>query len=150
MRSQYTHPPNGSLIGMPSHSRSVRLAPVDPVPRRETPWMVGLATTLDERRKRLKPGICRSRSSSSAPGMSCNWLASSVVIAAGVSLERTLLTVTLVLRGGGSGGLLLEEAELCPFAIGAGMIRLVAKAITCRRIVKVMDEDLAGARFLGG
>src|SRR5690349_4028735 len=135
---------------MLSQSTSVRLAPVDPVPRRETPCVVGLATTLDERRKRLKPGICRSRSSSSAPGMSCSWSASSAVMAAGVSLERTLLTVTLVLRGGGSGGLLLEEeAEFCPFATWA-MTRPVAKAITCRRIVKVMDEDLAGARFLVG
>jgi hypothetical protein len=82
--------------------------------------------------------------------MSCSWLASSVVIAAGVSLERTLLTVTVVLRGGGSGGLLLEETEFCPFAPRAAMTRPVASTITCRRIVKVMDEDFAGARSLSG
>jgi len=143
MRSQYTHPPNGSLIGMLSQSTRVRLAPVDPVARSETPCVVGFATTLDERRKRLKPGICRSRSSSSAPGMSCSCPASNVVMAAGVSLERTLFTVTLVLRGGGVGGWGSDEAGVCPITLWA-VTRIATKAMTCRRIVKVMNEEFAG------
>jgi hypothetical protein len=142
MRSQYTQPPNGSLIGMLSQSTSVRLAPVDPVARSETPCVVGLATTLDDRRNRLKPGIWRRRSSNSAPGMSCSCCAPRVVMAAGVSLERTVLTVTLVLRVGGLGELASGSLGSC--ALAARIERIAAaRTITCRRIVKVMDENFA-------
>ena len=67
---QYTHPPKGSLAGMPSQRTSVRLAPEDPMPRREMPCVVGLATMLDDRRKRLNPGTSRNRSSRFVPGLS--------------------------------------------------------------------------------
>src|SRR6266704_1227026 len=63
MRSQYTHPPNGSTIGTPSSSTSARLGPLAPNPRSDTPCVVGFATRLLERRKSEKPGTCRSRSS---------------------------------------------------------------------------------------
>ena len=36
MRSQYTQPPNGSLIGTPSRSTSARLTPLGPIPRSDT------------------------------------------------------------------------------------------------------------------
>src|SRR5690606_2250143 len=54
-----TQPPNGSLSGTPSSSTSERLAPLGPSPRRETPWVVGFATRLSDRRNRLKPGMLR-------------------------------------------------------------------------------------------
>ena len=63
MRSQYTHPPKGSLSGMPSSSTRARLAPLAPTPRKDTPWDVGLATRLPDRRKSWKPGTWRSLSS---------------------------------------------------------------------------------------
>src|SRR6185436_4326255 len=55
---QYTHPPNGSLKGMPSSRTRVRLCPLGPIPRSETPWVVGCATRLLVRRKRLNVGTC--------------------------------------------------------------------------------------------
>src|SRR3954447_1151897 len=124
------------------HSTSVRLAPVDPVARSETPCVVGFATTLDERRNRLNPGIWRKRSSSSAPGMSCSCWGPRVVIAAGVSLERTALTVTLVFRGGGLDESASGTVGACAMAVRMEIIA-IATTITCSRIVKVMDEDSA-------
>ena len=56
MRSQYTHPPKGSLSGMRSERTTARLAPLAPTPLRDTPCVVGLAVRLPERRNRLKPG----------------------------------------------------------------------------------------------
>ena len=41
----------------------MRLTPLGPMPRSDTPCVVGLATRLLLRRNRLKPGIWRSRSS---------------------------------------------------------------------------------------
>jgi len=127
---------------MLSHSTNVRLAPVDPVARNETPCVVGFATTLDERRNRLKPGIWRKRSSSSAPGISCSCWAPTIVIAAGVSLERTVLTVTLVFRGVGLDEFASGAAGACAVAVRMETIAR-AKTITCNRIVKVMDEHSA-------
>src|SRR6266404_6516815 len=63
-RSQYTHPPNGVLIGTPSTRTIARLAPLAPTPRNDTPCEVGLANKLPERRKRVKPGASRRTSSS--------------------------------------------------------------------------------------
>src|SRR4029453_11761498 len=53
-RDQYTHPPKGSLNGTPSTSTSVRLTPLGPMPRSETPCDVGCDDRLLLRRKRLK------------------------------------------------------------------------------------------------
>ena len=53
---QGTQPPKGSFKGTPSRSTSDRLAPLGPRPRRETPWVVGLAVMLSFRRNRLKSG----------------------------------------------------------------------------------------------
>src|ERR1700751_5234069 len=100
-RVQSTHPPNGSLIGMLSHRTRVRLAPVDPVARSETPCVVGFATTLELRRNKLNPGTCRSRSSRFMPGIFSIRFWSKTVIEAGLSLEIAALTVTVVLRGDG-------------------------------------------------
>ena len=55
-RVQYTQPPNGSLKGTPSSSTSVRLWPLGPMPRSDTPWVVGWAARLLVRRNRLKLG----------------------------------------------------------------------------------------------
>src|SRR2546426_232686 len=50
-RVQYTHPPNGSFWGMPSASTSVRLTPLGPIPRSDTPCAVGCDDRLLVHRK---------------------------------------------------------------------------------------------------
>ena len=67
-RVQYTQPPNGSLNGMPSSRTSVRLWPLGPIPRSDTPCVVGCAARLLARRKRLKVGIWRRTSSATSAG----------------------------------------------------------------------------------
>src|SRR5580765_608600 len=42
-RVQYTQPPKGSLNGIPSSRTSVRLWPLGPIPRSDTPCVVGCA-----------------------------------------------------------------------------------------------------------
>ena len=85
-----------------------RLAPEDPMPRREMPWVVGFATSDELRRNRLKPGTSRSRSSRFAPGVWSNSLESSTETLAGVSAEIFSTTVMVVFTGssgfGGPGG----------------------------------------------
>src|SRR6185436_5014238 len=87
-RVQYTQPPNGSLNGAPSTSTSVRLTPLGPMPRSETPCVVGCDDRLLVRRNRLKVGIWRSTSSATTAGefwMSSAW---STLMLAGVSPSR--------------------------------------------------------------
>src|SRR2546425_7594066 len=84
---------------MPSHSTIVRLAPEEPMPRREIPCVVGCATTLDERRNRLKPGTARRRSSRFSPGVWRICLLSSTETEAGVSAVTVQTTVMLVRTG---------------------------------------------------
>src|SRR5437773_9611442 len=60
---QKTHPPNGSLIGIPSASTTARLAPLAPTPRSDPPCEVGFAVRLPDLRNNEKPGIWRSASS---------------------------------------------------------------------------------------
>ena len=67
-RDQYTQPPNGSLNGTPSRSTSVRLTPLGPIPRSDTPCVVGCDARLLVRRNRLNVGICRSTSSATIAG----------------------------------------------------------------------------------
>src|SRR5450759_1892413 len=89
---------------MPSQRTRVRLAPEDPMPRSEMPWVVGLAARLEERRKRLKPGTSRRRSSRFVPGLSCRAVLSRVVTLAGVSAEIFSTKVMEVLTGSSFGG----------------------------------------------
>src|SRR6266851_632540 len=93
---------------MPSHSSSVRLAPVAPMPRSETPCVVGFATRLDERRNKVKPGTLRRRSSIFTPGISSRSWRSITETTAGTSVEMVPVTVIDVLTGsifgGGCGG----------------------------------------------
>ena len=56
---QWIHPPMGSLSGTSSSVTSVRLAEVEPRPRRLTPCEVGFATSELERRNSSRPGIWR-------------------------------------------------------------------------------------------
>src|SRR5512134_3912032 len=100
-RDHWTQPPNGSFTGKPSQRTSVRLAPVDPIPRSETPWVVGWATTLEDRRKRLKPGTSRSRSSRFTPGVARTSELSRAVIDAGASAVIRPITVIELLTGSG-------------------------------------------------
>src|SRR3954466_15725453 len=67
-RDQYTQPPNGSLNGTPSSSTSVRLTPLGPIPRSDTPCAVGCDERLLVRRNRLNVGTCRSTSSATTAG----------------------------------------------------------------------------------
>src|ERR1017187_2876724 len=96
---------------MASHKTSVRLAPEDPRPRSETPCVVGLATRLDERRNRLKPGTERRRSSRLTPGVCCRSETSRVETLAGVSAEIVATTVIDVLTGSGVGGAWAASGE---------------------------------------
>jgi hypothetical protein len=68
--SQWIQPPKGSLSGALSERTRVRLAAVEPRPRREMPWLVGFCTRELERRKSSKPACWRSLSSSSVAGYS--------------------------------------------------------------------------------
>ncbi len=67
-RVQYTQPPNGSLNGTSSSSTRVRLTPLGPMPRSDTPCAVGFAAMLLVRRNRLNVGTCRSTSSATTAG----------------------------------------------------------------------------------
>ena len=67
-RVQYTQPPNGSFCGMPSAMTSVRLTPLGPMPRSDTPCDVGCDDRLLARVNRLNVGICRSTSSATTAG----------------------------------------------------------------------------------
>src|SRR5436190_23027310 len=67
-RVQYTQPPNASLNGTPSTITSVRLTPLGPIPRSDTPCVVGCDDRLLERRNRLNVGIRRSTSSATSAG----------------------------------------------------------------------------------
>jgi len=84
--------------GIPSHSTRVRLAPVEPMPRRETPCVVGFAESDDDRRKRVNPGTSRRRSSGLTPGMSVSPARGREVTDAGDSASTRPATVTDVLR----------------------------------------------------
>src|SRR4026208_933188 len=55
-RVQQHHPPNGSLFGTPSTSTSVRLTPLGPMPRNDTPCAGGCDATLLARRRKLEGG----------------------------------------------------------------------------------------------
>ena len=68
IRFQYTQLPKGSLSGIPSQRTSVRLAPLGPIPRSETPVVVGWEMKLVFRRKRPNPGTRLSASSTRVPG----------------------------------------------------------------------------------
>ena len=67
---------------MSSDTTSVRLAPDADMPRKVTPWVVGLATEEDVRRNRLNPGTTRNWSSSRTAG-------------AVVMLERSIVVTLL-------------------------------------------------------
>ena len=62
-RPQAIQPPKGSLRGTPSSRTSTRPAPLPPTPRRLAPCVVGFATPLLVRRKRVNPGTWRRTSS---------------------------------------------------------------------------------------
>src|SRR6188472_2152296 len=79
-RVQYTQPPNGSLNGTPSTSTSVRLTPLGPMPRSETPCAVGCDDRLLLRRNRLNVGTCLSTSSATTAG-DCRMVSFSMMLA---------------------------------------------------------------------
>ncbi len=92
-RVQYTQPPNGSLNGTPSTSTSVRLTPLGPIPRSETPCAVGCDDRLLLRRNRLNVGTCRSTSSATTAG-DCRIVSFSTMLAlTGTSPRRFSLRV---------------------------------------------------------
>lgn len=103
-------------MGIPSHKTRVLLAPDEPVARKETPWVVGFATRLDDRRNKLNPGTCRNLSSRLLPGIvrSCSW--STTAIDAGLSLVSVPTTVTVVVRGF-CATLFCPGGDVWPFAL---------------------------------
>ena len=100
---QWIQPPKPSLRGTRSERTRVRLAAVEPRPRREMPSVVGLATQLDERRKSWKPACCWRRSSRVRAGywVRAVWSRVSVVVVFSADAGGG--------AGGGHGGSLLEE-----------------------------------------
>src|SRR5712692_10550874 len=102
---------------MPSHRTSERLAPEEPMPRKEIPCVVGCATRLDERRNRLKPGTVRRRSSRFSPGVWRTCSLSSTETEAGVSAVTVPTTVMLVRTGS-----ILAAASLSGGGVWAGAI----------------------------
>src|SRR5712691_3663840 len=102
---------------MPSHSTSVRLAPEEPMPRREMPCVVGCATIPDDRRNRLKPGTVRRRSSRLSPGVWRICLLSSTETDAGVSAAIFSITVMLVRTGAILSVALLSGCGVCAWTI---------------------------------
>ena len=112
-RVQYTHPPNGSLNGTPSIRTSVRLTPLGPIPRRDTPWVVGCDDRLLDRRKRLNVGTCRSTSSATTAGDSriC-WLDRTVTLA-GTSPARCSPRVAVTATVSDSGASDRTTSRLC-------------------------------------
>src|ERR1035437_8257013 len=121
---------------MPSHRTRVRLAPVDPKPRRDTPCVPGLATRLDERRNK--------RSSRFTPGTSLIWVWSRVETEAGASAAIRSVTVMDVLTGGMGG---LSPGGAGDWAIRrTGQHTAVDQAITLGQRIKRMKAVLAPAR----
>ena len=86
---QYTQLPKGSLSGTPSQRTSVRLAPLGPIPRSETPVVVGWEMKLVFRRKSPNPGTRLRASSTRAPGESRRSSLSSAVTSA---IESTMVS----------------------------------------------------------
>ena len=90
-RVQYTQPPNGSLNGAPSTRTSVRLTPLGPMPRSDTPCDVGCDDRLLVRRNRLNVGICRRTSSATTAGDDLMSSLVSTLTLAGMSPARCSL-----------------------------------------------------------
>jgi hypothetical protein len=104
-RVQYTHPPNGSFWGMPSARTSVRLTPLGPIPRRDTPCAVGCDDRLLVRLNKLNVGIWRSTSSATTAGEALMSSLVNTLTLAGMSPARCSLrvgvTVTVSFNGAG-------------------------------------------------
>src|ERR1019366_4535952 len=98
---------------MPSQRTRVRLAPEDPMPRREMPCVVGLAARLEARRNRLNPGTSRNRSSRFVPGLCWRAVLSRTVTLAGVSAEIFSTTVIEVLTVSGFDGSIAGGSWVC-------------------------------------
>src|ERR1019366_4885502 len=134
---------------MPSQSTSVRLAPEDPMPRSEMPCVVGLATMLEERRERLKPGRSRGRSSRLARGLCCKPMASSVVTLAGVSAAIFSTTVMEVFSGSGFGGVAVCGSGVCALKRNGKQIRAKQTRIHPARLAESLggggEDDLETA-----
>src|SRR5688572_3522572 len=106
-RFHCTQPPNGSFSGTPSRRTAVRLAPLAPTPRSETPCVVGFALRLLERRKIENPTDCRKTSSIAGDAADSIALREMIETLAGVSAMRVSIlaavTVTSSLMGPGVG-----------------------------------------------
>jgi hypothetical protein len=72
-----------------------RLAPDAPTPRSETPCVVGFAVRLPARRKSVKPGTCRRRSSSVSAAVVSSSTDVSKTTLAGVSSSRASVRTTV-------------------------------------------------------
>ncbi len=71
------------------------------MPRKETPCVVGFATTLEVRRKSENPGTARSVSSMLMPGTASMAVEFRTVITAGASAEMVPVTVIDSFSGSG-------------------------------------------------
>jgi hypothetical protein len=134
-RVQYTHPPNGSLKGTSSSSTSVRLTPLGPMPRSDTPCEVGCVDRLLLRRKRLNVGICRSTSSATTAGDDLISSPVRMLTLAGVSPRRCSprLGVTVTVSSTPAGA----TTTLSSPARSAAVTRLVVSAKPPARTIRV-------------
>src|SRR4051812_17847820 len=104
--SQWIHPPTASFSGTSSCVTSVRLADVDPSPRRLTPCDVGFATKELDRRNSSTPGSCLTCASTVNPAVVLSADCDSVLVVTGLSSDasgaRYAVTVTCWLVPAGS------------------------------------------------
>ena len=112
-RVQYTHPPNGSLNGMSSTRTSVRLTPLGPMPRNDTPCVVGCDDRLLVRRNRLNVGTCRSTSSATTAGEFLMASVSRTLMLAGMLPSRSALRegVTVTVSSSVAGSSTISRAS---------------------------------------
>jgi hypothetical protein len=97
-RPHAIQPPKGSFRGMPSSKTAAREAPLPPTPLRETPWDVGLAVRLPDRRKSVKPGTCRRTSSIGDAGAAARSSEERATTLAGVSRTRAGARAAVTVR----------------------------------------------------
>jgi hypothetical protein len=120
------------------------------MPRSEIPWVVGFATTLDERRNKENPGTLRKRSSRLTPGICRIVRSSSTVINAGVSVEIFSVTVMLVFSGSIFivsvwGAAAAGEGSLCPSSRQGSVIGTQQTNVALAKIPTVRLKASRGA-----
>ena len=106
----------------------MRLTPLGPMPRSDTPCAVGCDDRLLVRRNRLKVGICRSTSSATTAGdWRMSWRLSTLTLA-GRSPVRCSLRVAVTVTVSDTLGRREHDVDLAGRAVGADGLARFGKA----------------------